>query len=224
MGSSPRVRGKPRGGARDPAAPGLIPARAGKTRTRATSPTAPWAHPRACGENSTNHPRPRSSRGSSPRVRGKRLVEFFGRDLARLIPARAGKTPPRPRPPLHPPAHPRACGENSARSVHRSLASGSSPRVRGKPPRVRRRRGSPRLIPARAGKTRRGPSTDRARPAHPRACGENENLLAAGAGWDGSSPRVRGKPSIVYTPASRAGLIPARAGKTTLAFPAMPAF
>ena len=112
-GSSPRVRGKPRGGARDPAAPGLIPARAGKTRTRATSPTAPWAHPRACGENSTNHPRPRSSRGSSPRVRGKRLVEFFGRDLARLIPARAGKTPPRPRPPLQPPAHPRACGENA---------------------------------------------------------------------------------------------------------------
>ena len=213
-GSSPRVRGKPRGGARDPAAPGLIPARAGKTRTRATSPTAPWAHPRACGENSTNHPRPRSSRGSSPRVRGKRLVEFFGRDLARLIPARAGKTKTSPQPGPGGTAHPRACGENRRSCTRRPPEPGSSPRVRGKQRWRFRQCQHSRLIPARAGKMAAAAACSPARSAHPRACGENfssPNVVVFG---DGSSPRVRGKPGPPVRNGSIEGLIPARAGKT----------
>ena len=51
-GSSPRVRGKPRGRPADHSRGGLIPACAGKTGTR----RKPWrrmrAHPRVCGENS----------------------------------------------------------------------------------------------------------------------------------------------------------------------------
>ena len=236
-GSSPSVRGKRKTGSplscaprliparagktqcspRAAAAAWLIPARAGKTRTRATSPTAPWAHPRACGENSTNHPRPRSSRGSSPRVRGKRLVEFFGRDLARLIPARAGKTPPRPRPPLQPPAHPRTCGENSARSVHRSLASGSSPRVRGKLGEVLPPIARVRLIPARAGKTKTSPQPGPGGTAHPRACGENRRSCTRRPPEPGSSPRVRGKQRWRFRQCQHSRLIPARAGKTRTA-------
>ncbi|EFW09847.1 hypothetical protein HMPREF9005_1171 [Actinomyces sp. oral taxon 178 str. F0338] len=51
IGSSPRVRGKPRAGLQEAARGGLIPARAGKTRRATRRGWAPWAHPRACGEN-----------------------------------------------------------------------------------------------------------------------------------------------------------------------------
>ena len=72
-------------------------------------------------------------------------------------------------------AHPRACGENGWALEASSLVEGSSPRVRGKHDpfwvkAVRRR-----LIPARAGKTRRGQWGRAGAGAHPRACGENSS-------------------------------------------------
>ena len=71
-GSSPRVRGKPQGICHICQLPGLIPACAGKTQ-RPSSPL--WeggAHPRVCGENVCARTVSAASRGSSPRVRGKR--------------------------------------------------------------------------------------------------------------------------------------------------------
>ena len=95
--------------------------------------------------------------GSSPRVRGKRLRTSDQDGLARLIPARAGKTTPY--------------------DPHHTISCGSSPRVRGKRRQLHVDAGHFGLIPARAGKTR-GPAVRRGQyPAHPRACGENVTVF-----------------------------------------------
>ena len=211
-GSSPRVRGKLPGGLSWGNKRGLIPARAGKTAlTSSRSRTTP-AHPRACGENLARLASPSPWPGSSPRVRGKPGKAGQSIPLARLIPARAGKTP-RGRPAGgRRRAHPRACGENRAGGAPGSAMSGSSPRVRGK-----RVSGCGcafvvRLIPARAGKTRRRRRGGRAGWAHPRACGENSWADKVPGDLLGSSPRVRGKRAFS---SCQSRLIPARAGKTS---------
>ena len=94
------------------------------------------------------------------------------------------------------------------------IASGSSPRGRGKLCKVGVCHVEPRLIPARAGKTSLpGPSVARSE-AHPRAGGENRVVLSAGCLAWGSSPRGRGKRGSSATCSARQRLIPARAGKT----------
>ena len=70
------------------------------------------------------------------------------------------------------------------------------------------------LIPARAGKTPACAGKTSAEWAHPRVCGENGRWAPKAKAWTGSSPRVRGKPSESSAERIRAGLIPARAGKT----------
>ena len=195
LGSSPRVRGKPRRNGREDRRRGLIPARAGKTPARPGTRRAPPAHPRACGENGAAPVVQVRADGSSPRVRGKLGDEGPRGDVDGLIPARAGKTCGGSSSPSWTWAHPRACGENPLGRGPGPLGRGSSPRVRGKPytnPMHMVRGG---LIPARAGKTRAiWTFTTRSR-AHPRACGEN-----SAGGPDGESDMW---------------LIPARAGKTT---------
>ena len=52
--------------------------------------------------------------------------------------------------------------------------------------------------------------------AHPRACGENARSPRGAPPATGSSPRVRGKHSRGFSDPPGAGLIPARAGKTTI--------
>ena len=172
-GSSPRVRGKPSSAAAFFAVMGLIPARAGKTARGPVHEPLRKAHPRACGENS--YPRDLADRslGSSPRVRGKPGSTPAPPWTRRLIPARAGKTGPRPQARPQAPAHPRACGENSISSWMASASRGSSPRVRGKPALILQVPYVPGLIPARAGKTQPAPLRRGACAAHPRACGEN---------------------------------------------------
>ena len=95
-----------------------------------------------------------------------------------------------------------------------SSSGGSSPRVRGKlanqlNPHIR-----PRLIPACAGKTPRGPGYRGGSPAHPRVCGENQRGFHNTDAVAGSSPRVRGKPEGGGLGGDRVRLIPACAGKT----------
>ena len=216
-GSSPRVRGKRRMLDDFFHLPGLIPARAGKTYAPPIRPETSRAHPRACGENSSPSPLPVVFVGSSPRVRGKRSDSHRGRSRAGLIPARAGKTGGSVCRSRSPRAHPRACGENDAAPVRVRAMFGSSPRVRGKRPRRRARAQEDRLIPARAGKTRSVCAAARRERAHPRACGENVASASEWGGTTGSSPRVRGKPSMKSAAILAHWLIPARAGKTTAA-------
>ncbi|EFW09827.1 hypothetical protein HMPREF9005_1186 [Actinomyces sp. oral taxon 178 str. F0338] len=93
--------------------------------------------------------------GSSPRVRGKRRLLPTAARPGGLIPARAGKTSPAKTVPAGTAAHPRACGENRFDTDPLLHDDGSSPRVRGKPLAPVFDVAEARLIPARAGKTRR---------------------------------------------------------------------
>ena len=152
--------------------------------------------------------------GSSPRVRGKRSRTSSNVDMVGLIPARAGKTPTEYADARASSAHPRACGENNPGAATTPPLPGSSPRVRGK-----LKGSSPLsrgigLIPARAGKTRRGFGRRPGRRAHPRACGENPRVCGENISGVGSSPRVRGKRPLGPQGQGVDGLIPARAGKT----------
>ena len=211
-GSSPRVRGKPHGPVLSGQERGLIPARAGKTRSTRTCCRRRSAHPRACGENGSGLFT--CAVGSSPRVRGKPEESPGRRANAGLIPARAGKTYDAYAVALANGAHPRACGENWYWLIEYGAPAGSSPRARGKLWGGAALIGRPRLIPARAGKTPPGRATRPARPAHPRACGENAKGAEDAAREEGSSPRVRGKLHGGTHVGVPCGLIPARAGKT----------
>ena len=152
-GSSPRVRGKLPFGGGPKSRTGLIPACAGKTLIVSVLSSARQAHPRVCGENAPGRIDRRLGDGSSPRVRGKRGVvgDFAG--FRGLIPACAGKTIERARHRCAGRAHPRVCGENAFATGNIFTATGSSPRVRGKPRTNSRGQGKFGLIPACAGKT-----------------------------------------------------------------------
>ena len=111
-------------------------------------------------------------------------------------------------------AHPRACGENWAVVVVMGAGSGSSPRMRGKPPSASDQERRGRLIPAHAGKTRYRRGGSYCGQAHPRACGENGLNTRFWGCLTGSSPRMRGKRAGAWDAAKNVGLIPAHAGKT----------
>ena len=213
-GSSPRVRGKPRQSCRTPNHLRIIPARAGQTLIglRACGPAAD--HPRACGANSKPSSDELTITGSSPRVRGKHRGRRETCPDHRIIPARAGQTGSRGSTARPCPDHPRACGANSVECPLRDIASGSSPRVRGKLHAVPLPFRLDRIIPARAGQTSGSRRPMRATPDHPRACGANTSATPQPKPVTGSSPRVRGKPGVLEAYALGHRIIPARAGQT----------
>ena len=194
-GSSPRVRGKLIEALGGQVIRRLIPACAGKTESLSKTLGAPPAHPRVCGENVVFSFLGSPPTGSSPRVRGKLVGIVKGAINGRLIPACAGKTRSRFHRIRRCRAHPRVCGENCVASHWPPASSGSSPRVRGKRQAIDRSPANIRLIPACAGKTVRSRLIVDSRPAHPRVCGENIPYRAFRPLDQGSSPRVRGKPS-----------------------------
>ena len=193
-GSSPRMRGKLDHNAKDMPHRGLIPAYAGKTTAGVLALSASAAHPRVCGENPVSSNRAAVTRGSSPRMRGKRAGPGRSGGPCGLIPAYAGKTGNQFQGRALPWAHPRVCGENSLYLYSFSPRLGSSPRMRGKHPIAWRMSLIAGLIPAYAGKTKAQAGPRVAPTAHPRVCGENQDRRATLAASAGSSPRMRGKP------------------------------
>ena len=193
------------------------------------------AHPRSRGENPPRKTRIPTSSGSSPLTRGKRLLPVLGCAWVGLIPAHAGKTPPRPSASPSRPAHPRSRGENFFAEPLAKTGAGSSPLTRGKRANSDDNQTDRGLIPAHAGKT--NPSTRRTLPlaAHPRSRGENpspqrrrsrpagsspltrgKHVLVGGVEdyGEGSSPLTRGKLPKPRTNPLTKRLIPAHAGKT----------
>ena len=173
LGSSPLTRGKPARAGPRRGRGRLIPAHAGKTPKASERPGTHRAHPRSRGENSFTPPMIVACKGSSPLTRGK--LACFGRadPIPGLIPAHAGKTLVSGSKLSARAAHPRSRGEN-AETVNSTVSkSGSSPLTRGKRTHRHNHTNTRRLIPAHAGKTRRGPFTPRPRRAHPRSRGEN---------------------------------------------------
>ena len=92
--------------------------------------------------------------------------------------------------------------------------TGSSPLTRGKPKDSWLGNIDTRLIPAHAGKTRRGACRSDRCTAHPRSRGENGSCTSTMTDGGGSSPLTRGKPVIAARWRMACGLIPAHAGKT----------
>ena len=74
-----------------------------------------------------------------------------------------------------------------------SLASGTSPRMRGKPAALVQLQTAKRNIPAYAGKTRRINVIWPSLTEHPRVCGENIAKYTELNTPKGTSPRMRGK-------------------------------
>ena len=204
-GSSPRVRGKRGEESRRDSLSGLIPACAGKTQCARKIWSATWAHPRVCGENEYLRSGSKIQPGSSPRVRGKPILIEGNAFRSGLIPACAGKTKRYLTSVAMCRAHPRVCGENDSVVILCLSIAGSSPRVRGKRGDRERPCEVLRLIPACAGKTERGWKPFPHGRAHPRVCGENEDVIEERDRCAGSSPRVRGKP-LLTLPGSVTGL------------------
>ena len=213
-GSSPRGRGKPRREHGCVDSDGLIPAWAGKTVFPARSAASHRAHPRVGGENLLLVLPSGAVQGSSPRGRGKRRGQKAPNVHHGLIPAWAGKTRAAPMWSCSARAHPRVGGENSEPRNCAPLIHGSSPRGRGKPPRLRLRDSPRGLIPAWAGKTGPRPQRTWIPGAHPRVGGENAEPKRDPLGVTGSSPRGRGKPWPGRCATRSRRLIPAWAGKT----------
>ena len=213
-GSSPRMRGKPPQIKAEFSMIRIIPAHAGQTPLPDPARQVRTDHPRACGANSVRLSKRRHATGSSPRMRGKRTMEFWTPFAGRIIPAHAGQTSVFSLSFLLVPDHPRACGANKDLTKKTLMLRGSSPRMRGKRSgRITKTR-SRRIIPAHAGQTKMWAEIEPAKPDHPRACGANE---AVGVGlWRvrGSSPRMRGKHMGHRASQQQLRIIPAHAGQT----------
>ena len=217
-GSSPLTRGKRDALAPRVGDPGLIPAHAGKTKPAPSMRAPAKAHPRSRGENRWSDADALSSHGSSPLTRGKHLCPRWSDADARLIPAHAGKTPNAYQNQPEVKAHPRSRGENLLQVLSELVKRGSSPLTRGKlwPDGVPR--GLNRLIPAHAGKTSTTTRGQLTTVAHPRSRGENLTDPSRHDQDPGSSPLTRGKRDLQRRLIRSVRLIPAHAGKTSLAW------
>ena len=152
--------------------------------------------------------------GSSPLARGLRAHIRIGLIPDRIIPARAGFTGSAGREVCATWDHPRSRGVYSDSGSSRGGSSGSSPLARGLPPPPAWPRRGRRIIPARAGFTRRPGAGAPARRDHPRSRG----VYCSGRGRSprrrGSSPLARGLHVGAVEVGGVVGIIPARAGFT----------
>ena len=159
----------------------------------------------------TNQPRPY---GSSPLARGLPPHRARAPGEVRIIPARARFT----RPPVHVRGrlrdHPRSRGVYWVDLVQPYLGRGSSPLARGLRRLFRRRRRPGRIIPARAGFTRRPRVGHERRPDHPRSRGVYSSHQGGASSPAGSSPLARGLLCSLLGLSLWRRIIPARAGFT----------
>ncbi len=216
-GSSPRVRGIPDPGWKVNNKFRFIPACTGNTHAEPAANAPPAVHPRVYGEYRKiadgayglhgSSPRLRGipigwktlpfQNGSSPRVRGIRSEARSMMSCWRFIPACTGNTH------YHMPfylmltVHPRVYGEYASAASRSIIHAGSSPRVRGIPYLAPYILFYLRFIPACTGNTVLTLRTYCLKPVHPRVYGEYCLPPSFAPRRDGSSPRVRGIPSII---------------------------
>ncbi len=130
-GSSPRMRGSLHIRYIAGWLSGIIPAHAGLTFGKRRDIRIARDHPRACGAHDWRDEAREDYEGSSPRMRGSRMMQYPLANTLGIIPAHAGLT-------SYPIAsnislrdHPRACGAHGESVSHRRCVGGSSPRMRG---------------------------------------------------------------------------------------------
>ena len=153
QGSPPRMRGKPVTKQLWHRRVGITPADAGKTRHAMLAANRRWDHPRGCGENGAIKDSGNRTKGSPPRMRGKRAIDEFRKAFPGITPADAGKTGLFTCSKMRTEDHPRGCGENSFSPYSQIGQIGSPPRMRGKPIKYSNIIISCRITPADAGKT-----------------------------------------------------------------------
>ena len=112
--------------------------------------------------------------------------------------------------------HPRVCGEHCSMHTDAIPRQGSSPRMRGAPNVDIAYSTTSGIIPAYAGSTARRCPLGRTWRDHPRVCGEHCRMAVTRIAEEGSSPRMRGAPSLCWSNRFYSGIIPAYAGSTWL--------
>ena len=213
-GLSPRGRGKRHGLYAGLSLPRSIPAWAGETLRPYSRKPCAKVYPRVGGGNAY-HPTMRiAGPGLSPRGRGKLELPFAVRAVVGSIPAWAGETQTRKATTAIPRVYPRVGGGNKTMTPSQSPEPGLSPRGRGKPPPLHLSREKSGSIPAWAGETLGNLAKPALDAVYPRVGGGNEPHYRLLLGFQGLSPRGRGKRRL--TAGRLAGLrsIPAWAGET----------
>ena len=213
-GSSPLARGLPRPDWEGGEATRIIPARAGFTGRDNLVQRPAQDHPRSRGVYGFLRAARLAVAGSSPLARGLQLPDRIEAGDPRIIPARAGFTG-RWLPPgrLHP-DHPRSRGVYTPSGASTCGPSGSSPLARGLPRPFGSRMLTSRIIPARAGFTRRRSQSRSRLLDHPRSRGVYQGSWRRRRSPRGSSPLARGLRTTVRASSSLVRIIPARAGFT----------
>ena len=161
----------------------------------------------------------RAARGSSPLARGLLAARGAPRPGPGIIPARAGFTHRRGPGGESRRDHPRSRGVYPAQIAAALASPGSSPLARGLLKVLVHRAPTGRIIPARAGFTRRHPQAGRRHQDHPRSRGVYHILGLSDNVSYGSSPLARGLPGGRVIGGAEQRIIPARAGFTTCARP-----
>ena len=156
---------------------------------------SPRDHPRIRGEHAGLNLNPRNDGGSSPHTRGALTGFDVPVDFRGIIPAYAGSTATRRRPPPRVPDHPRIRGEHPSIASPRRPTRGSSPHTRGAP-----WVGVCRLLRIED---------------HPRIRGEHGLRGACCHQECGSSPHTRGAQMGGVVVGAPKRIIPAYAGSTT---------
>ena len=192
----------------------IIPARAGPTMFGRDSLDYSSDHPRSCGANLGSNFRWLRLFGSSPLVRGQLFCFRHAVCCVWIIPARAGPTGGVPHVACRHADHPRSCGANRACRSLTQCRSGSSPLVRGQLQERISKLAHMRIIPARAGPTKRLCYAAFVLSDHPRSCGANLRKGTPPNVMTGSSPLVRGQPCLKAKRTRVVRIIPARAGPT----------
>ena len=167
------MRGAPRAALVPSGYSGIIPAYAGSTPSRETWAAARTDHPRVCGEHLGESVGIGGLVGSSPRMRGARVLVGGDGGLVGIIPAYAGSTGADHADVTACGDHPRVCGEHTSRPWSWWSWWGSSPRMRGALYEVGKARKDVGIIPAYAGSTFRGHESAVQTRDHPRVCGEH---------------------------------------------------
>ena len=175
---------------------GIIPADAGSTANQTESDAKVKDHPRGCGEHYRVFIVSDTTTGSSPRMRGARIEQRVLHPQFRIIPADAGSTTCVSACGRRYEDHPRGCGEHYFWNMVVIQFRGSSPRMRGALIVVGLSIGPWRIIPADAGSTVFLPVSYALCMDHPRGCGEHGYRRFVGKVRIGSSPRMRGAPSV----------------------------
>ena len=213
-GSSPLARGLLPATDYDGRDRGIIPARAGFTPGLALRCAHRRDHPRSRGVYGSAPTGRSGSQGSSPLARGLPPVSGEESPADGIIPARAGFTGERVRFSRGARDHPRSRGVYPGRRRGRRWWVGSSPLARGLLRSAMATDAPARIIPARAGFTRRPTRRGSVCTDHPRSRGVYCGTLPPMRSTDGSSPLARGLRRRRTAGRCTPRIIPARAGFT----------